>query len=260
MALVRDIIACIAALTLGTTTLYAQLPSRAEIEQAVNPSLSVVAKRGVRAEKSTIDLGEVEQHGLRKVRFTLRNISATKVAITEFRSTCSCLKVQTMPTTLGANEQLEVVATFNPAGRSGKLKLDILVYTSLDAKSPTERLTITGTMASASSHSHLPYSVGEVKLSRKSIVMEGVKEGATRHERIVVANTSSKEIRLSAHSTIEGLTLRCEPATLKPGEEGQLIVSYTARRQITNTLETMLIMEGCSGRPTERAIKITITK
>lgn len=255
----RNIVLCFVAMVLGCAMLSAQLPTRKEIERAVNPALSVVAKRGVRAEKSSIDLGIVDKSDMLTIRFTLSNLTGNKVAITELRSSCSCLQIATKPCTLGANEKMEVVAKFNPAGRSGKLKLDILVYTSLDAKSPTERLTITGMMATADNNTHLPYAMGELRLSRKSVVFDAPKVGATRIERIVVANTSQRAIRLTAHSTVEGLSLRCEPATLKPGEEGTLIISYTPKKSLNN-IETLLILEGCSGRATDRSIKIMITK
>lgn len=251
---------CLVALALGISALWAQLPSREEIDRAVNPALSAIAKRGVSAEERIFDLGSIEPDGQHRVVFTLKNTTANTVAITHLRSSCSCLKVETKPKALKPNEKLEVVAVFNPTGRSGRVKYDIFVYTSLDTKSPTERLTITGTITPTSSHSHLPHAVGEIRLSRKSVVMDGIKVGATRSERIVVANTSQQEIKLSAHSTIEGLSLRCEPETLKPGCEGRIVVSYTAPKPMTEDIETMLILDGCSGRPTDKMIKVTIKR
>ena len=260
MAIIRHILLCTIALGISTTMLHAQLPSRAEIDKVVNPSLSTIAKRAVHAERSVVEIGTIEQDVQREVSFTLKNTSASTVAITELRSTCSCLKVVTKPKALRAGEELEVVAVFNPAGRNGKVKLDIFVYTSLDAKSPTERLTVTGTMAQSSKYAHLPYSAGELRLSRNRVTLDNTRVGATRTERIVVANTGTKELRITSQSTVEGLSLRLEPATLKPGEEGDIVVSYTPKRGVMEDIQTILILEGCSGRPTERAIKITIKR
>lgn len=260
MAIIRNILVSIVALYVSTTLLYAQLPTRSEIDKAVNPTLSAVAKRGVCAQKSTIDIGEVEREELQEVNFKLRNTTAATVAITQLRSTCSCLKVATLPRALKPNEELEVVATFNPAGRSGKIKLDIFVYTSLDAQSPTERLTVTGVMNIGDKYSHLPYGMGELRLSRRSVTIDNCKVGATRTERIAVANAGTRELTISAQSTVEGLSLRLEPTTLMPGEEGDIMISYTTKQAVTQDIQTMLIVDGCSGRPTDRAIKVTITK
>ena len=149
---------------------------------------------------------------------------------------------------------------FNPAGRNGKVKLDIFVYTSLDAKSPTERLTVTGTMAQSSKFAHLPYSAGELKLSRNTVTLDNTRVGATRSERIAVANTGTKELRITSQSAVEGLSLRVEPTVLKPNQEGDIVISYTPKRTATEDIQTILILEGCTGRPTERAIKITIKR
>ena len=260
MAVIRHILICLAALGISANVLHAQLPSRSEIDQAVNPSLSTVAQRAVRAEKSVVDLGIIAQEEQRQVSFVLKNSSATTVTITELRSTCSCLKVATKPKTLRHNEELEVVATFNPAGRSGKIKLDIFVYTSLDAQSPTERLTVTGVMNIGDKYSHLPYGMGELRLSRRSVTIDNCKVGATRTERIAVANAGTRELTISAQSTVEGLSLRLAPTTLMPGEEGDIMISYTTKQAVTQDIQTMLIVDGCSGRPTDRAIKVTITK
>ena len=260
MAITRHILLTIIALGISTTLLHAQLPSRAEIDKMVNPSLSTIAKRAVCAKNSVVELGTIKQDEQRTVNFILKNTSATTVAITELRSTCSCLKVVTKPKALRPNEELEVVAVFNPAGRSGKVKLDIFVYTSLDAKSPTERLTVTGTMAQSSKFAHLPYSAGELKLSRQSVTIDNTRVGATRTERIVVANTGTKELRITSQSTVEGLSLRVEPTVLNPNQEGDIVISYTPKRTATEDIQTILILEGCTGRPTERAIKITIKR
>ena len=260
MAITRHILLTIIALGISTSLLHAQLPSRSEIDKAVNPSLSTIAKRAVCAKNSVVELGTIKQDEQRTVNFILKNTSATTVAITELRSTCSCLKVVTKPKALRPNEELEVVAVFNPAGRSGKVKLDIFVYTSLDAKSPTERLTVTGTMAQSSKFAHLPYSAGELKLSRQSVTIDNTRVGATRTERIVVANTGTKELRITSQSTVEGLSLRVEPTVLNPNQEGDIVISYTPKRTATEDIQTILILEGCTGRPTERAIKITIKR
>ena len=260
MAITRHILLTIIALGISASLLHAQLPSRTEIDKMVNPSLSTIAKRAVCAKNSVVELGTIEQDEQRTVSFMLKNTSASTVAITELRSTCSCLKVVTKPKVLRPNEELEVVAVLNASGRSGKVKLEIFVYTSLDTKSPTERLTITGTMAQSSPFSHLPYSMGELKLSRQGVTLDNTRVGATRTERIAVANAGTKELKITAQSTVEGLTLRLEPTILKPGEEGDIVISYTPKQAVIQDIQTLLILEGCSGQPTQRAIKITIKR
>jgi hypothetical protein len=68
-------------------------------------------------------------------------------------------------------------------------------------------------------------------------------------------------MRLSAHTTLEGLTLRTEPEVLQAGEEGDIVISYAPKSNDIAEVETIVIIEGCgTARPSERMIKITIKR
>lgn len=240
------------------TVLYGQhLQSvdRQRLDAKVNPQVSTEAKGALRAERSTIEIGAIEDMASVTESFRLTNTTATTIAITEIRSTCSCLKVETKPRSIASGESIDIVAHFNPEGRSGTFSLNILVYTSLDATLPTERLTLTGEVVCGDDMSHLPIRMGELRLSRNSVTLDS----STRTERIAVANVGDRNIRLSASSTANGLSLHTEPEVLMPGDEGDIVISYTPTA-FTTDFETMLIIEGCGGRPSERVIKITIKR
>lgn len=240
------------------TVLYGQhLQSvdRQRLDAEVNPSLSAKADGALRAEHSTINIGTIEDVASVTQSFRLTNTTATTIAITEIRSTCSCLKVETKPRSIASGESIDIVARFNPEGRSGDFTLNIFVYTSLDATLPTERLTLTGEVVCGDDMSHLPIRMGELRLSRNSVTLNS----STRTERIAVANVGDREIILSARPTVEGLRLYTEPNVLEPGCEGDIVISY-APTTSANDIETMLIIDGCGGRPSERVIKITIKR
>lgn len=232
--------------------------SRAELDSLVNPALSTTAQRGIAAEKPTINLEEIDGTEIIRVQFTLLNTTSSPIAITQFRSMCSCLKVLTRPTTLRPNENLNVEVEFNPAGRTSKFSTQVFVYTSLDAKYPTERLTLSGTVYSTNRYPHLAQRAGELYMSRKSVSLTDVKVGKTRKEIITVANGSNTAMTLSAKPLVNGLEFSVTPATLKPGEEGEIEISYTPKEPLKRNIETMLIIEGCGGKPSERTIKVII--
>lgn len=258
---VRGIVWCLALLVLGIETLSAQLdrlPTRGELDSLVRPSLSTSAKRGIAAERPTIELGEIADTENHFAQFVVRNTTSSSVTITQLRSLCSCLKVLTRPATLRPNETLAIEVEFLPKGRSGRFSQEVLIYTSLDQKHPTERLTLCGTIRSNSQFAHLAKRMGEVYLSRTTVVLDGLSRGTTRRESIVVANGSSQSITLRAKPLVEGLEFRAEPATLKPGQEGEIVISYTPQQTPTQDFETVIIVEGLSGKPSERMIKVMI--
>lgn len=254
------VIAAIAVCLMAYNISYAQvrtLPTRAEIESIVHPKLSTTAKRAVCGE--SVEVGKIDGSESITAHFTLRNTTDHSVTITEFRTLCDCMQVITKPKVMASGESMTIEARFNPAGRVGSFEQAIYVYTTLDERHPTEQLTLTGEIAATERFSHLRHTMGTLRLSRKEVTLDGIKEGATRSERIVVANSGSETITIGATPTIAGLSIA--PVTLKPNEEGELVVSYTSNRLPAYDIETMVVVEGVTTpRPTERMIKITIKR
>ena len=248
---------------LNVATLSAQLstlPTRQQLDSMANPSLSTTASRGIRADKEHVELGEIDGTRSISIEFILRNTTSRSVTIKEYRSTCGCLRVESHPTTLHAGESATLRATLTPSGHNGAYERRILVYTSLDEKHPTERLSVSYTLHSSDKFAHLTRQMGPLRMSRKGVLLDNLKVGTTRTERIIVANTSDKSITLSARPTIEGLQFSLKPATLKPDEQGEITISYTPEQLPEKNLETMLIVEGIEAKPTDRMIRIILKR
>lgn len=232
-----------------------KIVSRAELDALVNPSLSEVAQGSIVAEPATRNMGEIADSERVNALFTLRNTTAEAIEVTELRSSCSCLKVVTPITRIEAEESITLRAEFNPAGRNGGFSIPILLYTPLDATKPTLRLVVEGTVTATDEWSHLPQSMGLLRLSRKSVTFSS----DTRTERIAVANVGDTPLHISAKPTTEGITLRTEPEVLQPNEEGDIVITYHPTTEPKHDIETAIIVEGCgTARPSERMIKITI--
>ena len=232
-----------------------KIVSRAELDALVNPTLSEVAAGASVAEPATCNMGEVADTATTNAYFTLRNTTSEAIEITEIRSSCSCLKVVTPITRIEAEESITLRAEFNPAGRNGGFSIPILLYTPLDATKPTLRLVVEGTVTATDEWSHLPHSMGLLRLSRKSVTFSS----DTRTERIAVANVGDTPLRISAKPTTEGIALRTEPEVLQPNEEGDIVITYLPTTEPKHDIETAIIVEGCgAARPSERMIKITI--
>lgn len=230
-------------------------PTRQELDSLVNPAVSKVAEDAIVADERHKNIGTTEADELVRVSFTLRNTTSEPIAITEIRSSCSCLKLTTKPQVIKARESISINASLNTEGRKGKFRHNIFVYTTLDSNHPTERLTLEGVIKNDDNWLHLPESIGDVRLSRKEVTIEGRGE-----ERIAMANTSTKTMRLKALSTIAGLTLHTEPEVIEAGAEGNIVISYKPNKMIVSDIETMLIVEGVEASAMERTIKIKIKR
>lgn len=230
-------------------------PSRAELDLLVNPSLSATAFGTITAEPTTVNLGKVADSKPRDALFTLRNTTTEAIEIATIRSSCSCLKVVTPITHIEVGESVTLRAKFNPSGRNGAFAIPLHIYTSLDTLRPTLRLVVEGSVVATDGWSHLPQRMGVLRLSRKSVTLD--RESHT--ERIAIANTGDRELRVTAQPTLEGITLHTEPTVLKAGEEGDMVITYKPTTMPKHDMETAIIVEGCGeARPSERMIKITI--
>ncbi|MBQ2958862.1 MAG: DUF1573 domain-containing protein [Alistipes sp.] len=248
---------------LSASALSAQqrvLLSRSALDSLVYPTLSAEARGKVVATPAKCDLGIIDQAKSAIARFTLKNTTTKAITLRELRTTCSCAEVLTKIDRLEAGESRDIEVGYNPAGRSGEFSTDIFVYTDLDSVRPTKRLTIVGQISTSDRFLHLSKQMGTLRLSRTAVTLDGLTIGSTRSERIVVANAGDRAITLSARPTIEGIEFSLHPATLQPGEEGEIVISYTPRTLPARNIETMIVVEGCEARPTERMIRITIKR
>lgn len=230
-------------------------PTREEIDASVNPELSDKARGALTATQRHINIGTIDAGELLKVSFTLHNTTSEPIAITELRSSCSCMRVITKPQVVESMGSIRLDAHLSTEGRNGGFRHTIFVYTALDSSNPTERLSIEGVVRNDDMWLHLPESMGDLRLTRKEMTITGRGE-----ERIAVANTSTKPMRLKALSTVAGLCLRTEPEVIEAGAEGDIIITYKPTKALVGDLETMLIVEGVDALASERIIKIKIKR
>lgn len=229
------------------------LPTRQQLDSLVNPKQSTKAAGALRVDGRHKNIGTIGAEDVVRVTFTLHNIASQPVTITQLRSSCSCFKVVTKPTVIDVGGMITVEAHFNPEGRNGGFRQKILLYTDLDDKLPTEQLTIEGVIENDDKWLHLPYCMGELRMSRKEMTITSRGE-----ERISVANSGDKPMRLRATTTVAGLYMRTEPEIINPGMEGDIVVVYD--NEPIGEINTILIIEGINAMPSERMIKVKIKR
>jgi hypothetical protein len=227
--------------------------SREALDSLVNPDNSAKAAGMLLVSPTTVKLGEISEDEPLYFNFEVKNASTRIVTITEFRPSCGCITVHTKPQSIAPNATLRVSVSFNPAGRSSAFSYRVNIYTDLDSELPTERVMVEGSVVSDDMWQHLPKRVGDLRLSRNEVELSSRGE-----ERIAVANSGDKAIAITAKSTIEGLSLRCEPKVLAPGSEGNIFIGY--RGDIASDLTTILILEGVEASPTQRTIKVKLKR
>lgn len=247
------VVALLAILPLSLSAQSRGFLSREELDSLVNPKKSAKAAGVLDLSPEIIELGEVDDKELVYFAFELKNSSCEAVTITEFRSSCGCVKLHTKPQTIEPNQTLRVNASFNPAGRSTEFRYRVNIYTSLDSDLPTAHVWVEGKVLSSDLWMHLPERAGDLRLSRREVIVT-----SRGSESIVVANSGDELVQISVKPTVEGLSLRCEPEVLEPRQEGKIFIEY--RGVIAADLDTILILEGIEASPTQRMIKVKLKR
>ena len=247
------VVAMLALLPLSLSAQSRGFISREALDSLVNPKNSTKGTGALLVSPSTVELGEISGDELVYFNFEVKNISSKRITITEFRSSCGCVEVFSKPQSIAPNATFKVRASFNPSGRSSAFSYRVNLYTDLDSELPTERVTVVGNVISDDEWQHLPKRAGALRLSRNEVVLNSRGE-----ERIVVANSGDKAITITAKPTVDGLSLRCEPAVLMPGSEGNIFIGY--KGTIASDLTTILILEGVEASPAERMIKVKLKR
>ncbi len=201
---------------------------------------------------SKLDMGRMDEDG-GSHRFVAQwqNSGDRTIAITHIKSSCSCLKGEFTPSGVKPTEQSSISISYNPKGHPGSVSQRLFIYTNLSEREPSAILELTGYVVAGADHrDHYPYAMGQLLLRVKQVTL---KRGAV--ERIACMNSGSRELTISHDRllTTQGISLRCEPATLKSGEEGDLVISFSKDLEPQGAA---LYIDGVILPPRERKILI----
>ena len=257
------LISFISGLTNFLPTLHAQewkLMTREEIEAKVHPKLlqqgrDILCFDTCRQSVDTLK----EEDEPRTVTFRFRNCSPKPVRITRINTSCGCTGAEFSREVLAPKEESSIQLTFHPKNRPGTVDADAWVYTDASDQAPVARLSLSGYVQTDDEWKHLPQSMGHLKLSRKQIIFSPI--GEKLQERIACANSDDQPMKLKALLHPSYITFHTDPPVLQPGQEGDLVITLDRKKMPSSTADEKklsLILDGVTGKPSERTIEIII--
>lgn len=254
------ILTLLLATTLSVAAQDIPMLSRSALDGLVHPTLSSKGEGLLSSTEQVVMLGHIGDNRRHTATYRVYNLSAEDISITRLRPSCSCLTAEYASSCIAAGKSIDIDVEFNPAGRSGDFEVYLLVYTSLDSIHPSMRLSLQGSIEPTSRWPHLNITMGALHLSRRELTLDNLSAKGTRSERIACINGGDSPLRITAHSTIKGLSLHTEPEILRPEEEGDIVVSFSGDLAATEELTTLLIIEGVEASPVDRMIRVTLKK
>ena len=256
---------CLVLLLLFCTGGYAQVAkrlSREAIDSLKNPVLAAEDERTLFFVSQQIDMGVIyESDAPIEVAFKFVNSGSKKERITKVTTNCGCTGAVYCDKEIMPGDSSEVVVTFNPRRRAGTVDTNAFVYTASSGTTPVARLTLLGNVVDKDEWSHLPCTMGCLKLKRKSVTFEPVEPGSVPQQRIPCANIGTRSVTLSSRLLPPYVRLFTEPSEIAPGEEADIVISVVGDELPAVMPHSFnIVVEGVEGRVSDRTIKVIIEK
>ena len=252
----RGIISILVAIMITAPTLaQIRIISQEKRDSVTNPS--TLECNDMRfTDGHSIDFGTMEEDGGNHTQTVKwKNLGTEPLIITHVTTSCGCVRCGYSREAVGSGKDATISITYAPKGHPGIMRQRIFIYTNRSEKIPTAIIEIKGVVrASADRRGDYPHPIGELLLRNRQVRID---TESAQTIRIACMNggkrdlTPSKDALLSSPS----LTISAEPKTLRAGQEGEIIITYTP--SASGRKEPLrLFIENSNIAPRDREIKI----
>lgn len=197
------------------------------------PVMSQTVQPKISFNEETHDFGKfMEQDGKVTHRFEFVNTGGSALVIQNVTASCGCTAPEWSREPIPPGAKGYVAATYNPAGRPGAFVKYVTVVS--NSNPGNVRLTIKGEVEPkpVTVEDLYRYSMGPMRLKSNHLAFGNLKNTQQSEKQLEVINNSEKPITVAFERVPQHLTVRAEPATLKPNQKGYVVAEYnTPERQ-----------------------------
>ena len=179
----------------------------------------------------THDFGLIDEDG-GKVSCTMRLVNTTDSALSiiEVRSSCGCTAVHYPKQPIEQGDTVSLTLVFNPRGRPGRFSKGVAVR--LSSQPSRTSLIVEGTVraSEATLNRRFPTLAGPLRLSNHLLPLGEVAKDSSRNGILTAYNASADTLSLASIDVAAPLSVHFTPATLPPGEECRIMVTFDASK------------------------------
>lgn len=179
----------------------------------------------------THNFGLIDEDG-GKVGCTMRLVNTTDSALSiiEVRSSCGCTAVHYPKQPIEQGDTVSLTLVFNPRGRPGRFSKGVAVR--LSSQPSRTSLIVEGTVraSDATLNRRFPTLAGPLRLSNHLLPLGEVAKDSSRNGILTAYNASSDTLSLATIDAPASLSVQFTPATLPPGEECRIMVTFDASK------------------------------
>lgn len=191
------------------------------ISQTVQPKISF--------EKKVHEFGKFkEADGKVTYKFEFVNTGGGDLIIQNVSASCGCTAPRWTREPVPPGGKGYVAATYDPAGRPGTFRKYVTVIS--NSNPGNVRLTIAGEVEPKprTIEDDYHYAMGPMRLKSNHLAFGNLKNTSQAEKKLEVINHSDKTVEVAFQRVPKHVKIQAVPSTLKPGQKGLIIASYSA--------------------------------
>jgi len=191
------------------------------------PLMSQTVQPKISFNKQLHDFGKFkEADGKVTHKFEFINTGGSDLVVQNVSASCGCTAPSWTREPIPPGGKGFVAATYNPAGRPGAFRKYVTVISNSNPGSV--RLTIAGEVEPKprTIEDDYRYAMGPMRLKSNHLAFGNLKNTQTSEKRLEVINNSDAPVEVAFERVPKHITIKAEPAVLKPKEKGHLVASY----------------------------------
>ena len=229
---------------------------REKLEAMNNPKLTA-ASIAMKFETMYIKAEPMcEDDGVQTFTYPFENVSKDTLQIRNMVTACSCMTAICPQMTVAPGETSEIIVKYNPKGHPGRFERRIMVYADQD-QDPTVILRLYVEVERGGDLSGLyPIAMGNIRVRRNEVKFHS---GRKAVEKCPFVNVSEKEFTMTCEAPLlpACLSVRTEPEVLRPGQEGEIIITYNPEKGGQRP-KMPVIFKGLGVPPMQSSIMVNI--
>jgi len=191
----------------------------------------IMAQPAMKVSSSEHDFGKFkEESGRQKYDFVVLNTGDQPLVIQNIVASCGCTTPEWTKSPIAPKGSGVVTAIYDPANRPGPFNKTLSVYT--NSKPQVTVLVIKGEVIPREKtvEELFTFPVGPVRFESNHLAFTNVKKNEKKIRVMQVLNTSTEPATIEFDNVPAHLTLKANPATLKPGQKGIIEGTFDANK------------------------------
>ncbi|MGV8095880.1 MAG: DUF1573 domain-containing protein [Mangrovibacterium sp.] len=171
-----------------------------------------------------------EEDGLQTHSFTFVNKGNTPLILNNVMASCGCTTPEWTQKPIAPGEKGFIRVSYNPQGRPGPFNKTITVSTNAENAQTVLRIGGVVEPRPKTVSELYPRQIGPVRARSNHVNFSTIRQNEVLSDTLEIINDSGSPVRLAFRTPPPHLKVRVVPATLKPNEKGNIIITYDASK------------------------------